>query len=355
MPAARIEMLGDYRDRAQSELNRFRWRLFDKAVLEGEFIAALDIAAQADVSAADTACLFLAAIHDRTDIIARAIDVELDSGRMDWLLKLQTDIGHYKCILETVRKRPGILQIDLAAGLTGRDTKAATRMVEQLEATNLVVTKKVGSLVGVWPADHPQAPSEAERRPQRLFWDEYVLKDTDGLYLGWLDPAETIGHIENLMRLVEEAASGPGISEGLRPTPLDFVQTRLWQVTSPALSSGVPVYEDTEQLAMALWGHVDPGQATAIARGIIREETDTTTNQKKKWLLANPRHTHMERMPFTERSRGQRPGWLLREVPEPTENSVPVTAFNAAGVCTDPEKAAELGVACWLKTKKEKA
>ncbi len=344
-------MLGNFRKRAQSELNRFRWRLFDKAVLDGEFTTALDIAAQAEVTIADTACLFLASIHGRIDIIERVNDYELDSGRLEWLQKLKDDIGHYRSILEAARKRPGILQVDLAAELEGRDTKTATRMVQQLEATNLVVTKRVGSRVAVWAADHPQAPSEAERRRQQLFWDEYVLQDTDGLYMGWLDPADTVRHIENLMLLVEEAAVAPGADTGLRPTPLDFLQTRLWQVTSPALSRGVPVYENAEQLSMALWGHLDPEQTTKIAAGIIREDTETTTNQKKKWLLAKPRHTQMERMPFIERFPGKRPGWLLREVAAPTEDSVPVTAFNASGVCTDPEKATELGVACWLKTK----
>ena len=63
----------------------------------------------------------------------------------------------------------------------------------------------------------------------------------------------------------------------------------------------------------------------------------------------------MERIPFTVRFGRQEQGWLLREVPEPTVDSVPVTAFTASGVCTDPDKAVEMGVACWLKMRKAKA
>lgn len=95
---------------------------------------------------------------------------------------------------------------------------------------------------------------------------------------------------------------------------------------------------------MAFWEHVDLTEATALAERIIREDTETTANQKKKWLLAQPRHTHMERIPLTGQVGRQEQGWLLREVPEPTADSVPATAFTAAGVCTDPEKAAETGV-----------
>ncbi len=107
---------------------------------------------------------------------------------------------------------------------------------------------------------------------------------------------------------------------------------------------------------MAFWGHQDLNATAAIAGRIIHDGgAETTPNQKKKWQLATPRHTHMERMPFTERFGQQHRGWVLREVREPTANSVPATAFTASGVCTDPEKAAELGVACWLKVKKTKA
>ncbi|MDZ4091737.1 MAG: hypothetical protein U1D68_11090, partial [Arthrobacter sp.] len=91
-------------------------------------------------------------------------------------------------------------------------------------------------------------------------------------------------------------------------------------------------------------------ESAAIAGRIIRAGgAETTVNQKKKWLLAEPRHTHMERLPFTERFGTRQPGWLLREVPGPTANSVPATSFVVPSACIDPEKAVQLEVACWLK------
>lgn len=416
VPARREETLREFNVIANVELERFRWRLFNQAVIEEDFAGALDIAAKAlddqaaryeaqmadserfgiPVSYQDPVSQYLAAIHGRLDIIDRVIgferlaleelkrpyrplgiEITTDTGiqtdddrrvqynqgvigatevhteRLAWAIKHKANHEKYIAILEAVRKRPGILQADLAAAVPGSDIKAVTRMVDQLEATNLVATKKVGSRVAVWATDHPQAPSASERRPQRWFWD--VMEDTSDYYQGWLDPADTVADIEKLMRIVDEAARQPGIDEGHRPTPLDFIQTRHWQVTSPALSGGVPVYENAEQLAMAFWDHVDLAKATAIAEQIIREDTETTPNQKKKWRLATPRHTHMERIPFTERFGRQEQGWLLREVPEPTVDSVPVTAFTASSACTDPGKAAEIGVACWLKMLKSKA
>lgn len=373
VPARRDEMLRNFNQTAVVELQRFRWRLFDRAVIEEDFAGALDIAAHAleEQTASyealrsgtetprlhnpyvDPVALYLAAMHGRLEIIDQVLGFEqFGLGRFS-AREHKGTYERYRAILESVRKRPGILQIDLKDAFPGADTLAVTRLVDQLEATNLVATKKVGSRVAVWAADHPQAPSAPERRPQRWFWD--VLEDTSDYYQGWLDPADTVADIEKIMRIVDEAARQPGIDEGRRPTPLDFIQTRNWQVTSPALSGGVPVYENAEQLAMAFWDHVDLAKATAIAERIIREDTETTPNQKKKWRLATPRHTHVERIPFTARFGRQEQGWLLREVAEPTADSVPATAFTASGVCTDPEKAAETGVACWLKVSKAKA
>lgn len=404
-------MLREFKMRAHAELERFRWRMFDQAVVREDFTGALDLAFKAledqaakyeaqrtgiHVPYQEPVSQYLAAIHGRLDIIDRVIGFErlaleelkrasrplgtvvaTDTGvekdddrranheasvdretgvhteRLAWAQGHKANHERYQAILEAVRKRPGILQMDLTAAVPGSDTKAVTRLVDQLEATNLVATKKVGSRVAVWATDHPQAPSDSERRPQRWFWA--VQEDTSDYYQGWLDPADTIEHIKKLMRIVDDAARQPGSDEGLRPTPLDFIQTRHWQVTSPALSGGVPIYEDAEQLALAVWGHVDLSQAAAIAERIIREDTGATTNQKKKWQLAKPRPTHLERIPFTERFGQRQQGWLLREVPEPTAHSVPATAFTASGVCTEPEKAAELGVACWLKVRKSKA
>lgn len=50
---------------------------------------------------------------------------------------------------------------------------------------------------------------------------------------------------------------------------------------------------------MAIWGHQDLSEAAAMAEQIIHDGGAVTTpNQKKKWLLTEPRHTHMERMPL---------------------------------------------------------
>lgn len=78
---------------------------------------------------------------------------------------------------------------------------------------------------------------------------------------------------------------------------------------------------------MAFWDHVDLTKAATIAEQIIREDLETTPNQKKRWRLAQPRHTQLERIPFTERLGQLQQGWLLRDVPEPTADSVPATAF----------------------------
>ena len=52
---------------------------------------------------------------------------------------------------------------------------------------------------------------------------------------------------------------------------------------------------------MAFWEDVDLTSAATIAARLVREDLETTPNQKKKWRLAEPRHTHLERNPFTER------------------------------------------------------
>ncbi|NSX37163.1 hypothetical protein HTS88_12215 [Pseudarthrobacter oxydans] len=400
-------MLDDFRMSVLGELPRFRWGRFQQAVREEDYLGALDIAAQAldeeaqryrmttrasgpHVVAPDRVALYLASIFGRLDVIDRVIAIEqfaLEAARQPYrpqfgdkpdndldtvleshhrrnadaapvvhgerlamAIQHKEDHSRFTAILEAVRNRPGILQVDLAGVIPDRDTKSVTRMVDQLESTGLVATKKVGSRVAVWPAEHSDAPSEAERRTPRWYWavDDYW---EDRPY-EWEDPARTTADIEALADFVEEAARQPGIDEGLRPTPLDFLQGRTWHFVSPALSGGYPVHADPEQLALAFWGHRDLEEAAAMAERIIHSGgADTTPNQKKKWLLARPRHTHVERIPFTERFRKDQ-GWLLREVPEPTPNSVPATAFTASGVCTDPDKAAELGVACWLKQRK---
>jgi hypothetical protein len=338
------------------------------------------------VAAASRVPLYLASILGRFDVIDRVIALErfaLDEAtrpydgidgdvgrvrhekdatgaketherRLDQALEHKADHDRFEAILKAVRKRPGVLQVELPAVVPGGDTKAVTRMVDQLEATGLVATKKAGTRIGVWPADHPEGPSDSERREPRWYWavDDYW----DERPFEWLNPAGTISNIEALARLVEQAAGESVTDDGLRPTPLDFIQGRKWHFVSPALSGGSPVHADREQLAMAFWGHQDLNATAAIAGRIIHDGgAETTPNQKKKWQLATPRHTHMERMPFTDRFGQQHRGWVLREVREPTANSVPATAFTASGVCTDPAKAAELGVACWLKVKKTKA
>lgn len=83
---------------------------------------------------------------------------------------------------------------------------------------------------------------------------------------------------------------------------------------------------------MAFWGHQDLTEVAAMAERIIHDgAAETTSSQKKKWLLAEPRHIHVERLPFTERFGASLPGWLLREVPEQTKDSVPATAFTSTG------------------------
>ncbi|MFJ6157435.1 hypothetical protein ACIQF8_16265 [Pseudarthrobacter sp. NPDC092184] len=409
VPARRDEMLRFFRARILGDLPRFRWGLFQEAVRAKNYQRALDIAAQAldeeaeryavrktmfgsshvNVSAPDRVPLYLASIFGRLDVIDRVIAlerfaldeakrpydgaegetgrirydrnaafaVETHDSRLEQALEHKADYERFAAILSAVRQRPGVLQVDLTEVVTDRDTKGVTRMVDQLEATDLVATKKVGSRVGVWPAEHPKGPSPSDRREQRWYWavDDYWEERP----FEWLDLSATISGIETLARTVEEAARQTGIDGGLRPTPLDFIQGSKWHFASPAMSGGIPTHEDPDQLAMVFWGHHDLTQAAAMAGRIIHDGgAQTTANQKKKWLLAEPRHTHMERMSFTEGfslDTSRHTGWLLREVPEPTADSVPATAFTAAGVCTDQEKAAELGVACWLKRSKVRA
>lgn len=400
VPANQGEMLRFFKARVLSELPRFRWDLFNRAVRAADYPGALDIAVQAldeeaerygvmkaikrrssvHVTAPSRVPLYLASIFGRFDVIDRVIAIErfaLDEAaqpysgsegeagrarhernaafavetheaRLAQALEHRDYHEHFGAILKTVRQRPGIFQAELIAEVPDRDTREVTRMVDQLEASGFLATKKVGNRVGVWPADHPGGPSDSERRTPRWSWavDDY-WQDRP---VEWLDPARTIADIETLAGMVEATARQPGAGEGLRPTALDFIQGSKMHFVSPALTGGIPIHADPDQLALAFWGHQDLAESAAIAGRIIRAGgAETTVNQKKKWLLAEPRHTHMERLPFTERFGTRQPGWLLREVPGPTANSVPATSFVVPSACIDPEKAVQLEVACWLK------
>lgn len=416
VPARRDDMLSRFKMRALQELPRFRWNLFYRAVGAGNFDNALDIAAQAldeetsryalmkssrggvHVSATHRACLYLASIFGRFDVIDRAIAIEhigledarrpykplgytvhshngvedddqmrarhernsagattVHEERLAQALEHKADHERFEAIVKAVHNRPGTRQIDLVEVVPERDTKSITRMVDQLEATGLVVTKKVGSRIAVWPAGHPDGPTDSERREPRWYW--YAGEYWDGpTPAEWLDPAGTISHIERLMGLVEETERLPGTDDGRKPTIVDFLEEGHFESAPLRLSRGIPVLCDSQQLAMAIWGHQDLSETAAMAELIIRDGgASTTDKQKAKWLLAEPRHTHMERMPFTHHFGASNPGWLLREVPEPTADSVPVTALTAAGAVTNPDKAAELGVTCWLKRRRMQA
>lgn len=407
LPARRDEQLKYFRTSALAELSRFRGPVFNKAVRDGDYAGALDVAAQAldeeaerfsltrnpHVSAPDRVPLYLASIFGRLDVIDRVIafeelglreanrpyepigytidshngvqgDAELrarhekDSAfakevherRRAEALEHRKDFERFAAIRKAVHSNPGIRQVDLVDVVPDRDAKAVARMVDQLEATDLVATKKVGSRVGVWPAGHPDGPTQAELRAPRWEWavDEYW----DGPKPEeWVDPARTIADIEALVATVEEAAKAPGAEEGLQPNPLDFLTSR-FAGASPSVTRGKPVYYDPYHLAIAFWGHQDLGEASKTAARLIADGgAETTDKQKEKWLKSEPRHTHMERMPCRDRMR-RSDGWVLREVPEPTPDSVPVTAFVAARAVTDPEKAADEGTACWLKGRK---
>jgi hypothetical protein len=407
-------MLRFFRETVLGELQRFRWNLFQEAVREANYAAALAIAFQAlneqaasyelkmssddrssvHVTAPDRVSLYLASIFGRLDVIDRVIGFErlaideanrpyrplgfsrtthngietddqmrvrhdedaafakeIHEARLAQALEHKADHARFRSIMEAASQAPGILQVKLVEVVPDRDTKSVTRMVDQLEATGMVATKKVGNRVGVWPADHPEGPSGSERREPRWYWA--VNDYWEDRPFEWLDPARTISNIEVLAGTVEEAARQPGIDEGVRPTPLDFIQGSRWHFVSPALSGGTPIQADPEQLAMAFWGHQDLTEVAAMAERIIYDGgAETTPNQKKKWLLAEPRHTYMERLPFTERFGAAHPGWLLCEVPEPTANSVPATAFTSTSACVDPDQAAKLGVGCWLRRRK---
>lgn len=407
LPTRPDNMLYGFKAQALEELPKFRWSLFNQAAKAGDYGGALDIAARAldeetarhalrksfsgrvHVSGSHSTCLYVASIFGRFDVIDKVIAIEqlaLDDSkrpyepsphdhagteravhekkstyaaeihgeRMAKALEHKADHERFTAILDAVRDRPGILQVDLPRVVPGRDTKSVTRMVDQLEAAGLVQTKKIGSRIGVWPANHPDGPAVSERREPRWYWYSDLVDYWEGpTPAEWLDPAGTIANIESLMALVEEAAGRPETDEGLRPTILDFLNGGLFEVVPPRLSGGNAVLSESRQLAMAVRGHQDLAETAAIAERIIQDRgAMITTNQKRKWLSAEPRHTHMERMPFTERFRTESPGWLLREVPEPTADSVPVTSFTASGAVTDPDKAAELGAACWLKRTK---
>ncbi|KIA72649.1 hypothetical protein ANMWB30_24170 [Arthrobacter sp. MWB30] len=393
------------------ELQRFRWKVYNDALRAGHFTDALDVAAKTldeqaaeyelflsdplgrgvHVSAADRDCMYLAAIFGRLDIIDRYItfeklaldearrpyrpfgfDVESHRGietddqmrvrhdsasraateihteRLQQAQEHKTDHARFTAILKAVRRSPGMLQVDLTSAVPDRDTKAITRMVDQLEAAGLVVTGKVGNRVAVWSADSPDVPPESKRRVQRWAWAfEDFLEDQP---LEWNDPARTVAGLERLAATVNAAAAEPASDEGLRPTPLDFVAHSIH--AAPAISEGIPVYYDSEELAMAFWGHQDLDATAAWAQRIIDGGGyDTTANQKKKWLRAIPRHTHVERVPFIERLLHGYPGWLLKEVGEPTTNSVPVTAFTASTACSDPAEALARQTSCWIKQK----
>ncbi|MFK0005101.1 hypothetical protein [Paenarthrobacter sp. NPDC090522] len=359
------------------ELQRFRWKVYNETLLAGRFNEALDIAAKTleeqsaeyelwlsgpqgrgpHVSAADRGCMYLAAIFGRLDIIDRyisfeqlgldeakrpyrplgfAVDshrgietddqlrvrhehngaaaAEIHTERLQQAQEHRADHERFKALMKAVKRQPGVLQVDLKSAVPGKDTKAVTRMIDQLEAAGLVATKKVGSRVAVWAADAPGVPPVSERREQRGAWasdiDAYLEEPSHEDE----DPARTVANIEQLAATINEAAEEPATDESLRPTPLDFLNFP--SILSPTKSEGIPVYYDPEELAMAFWGHHDLAESAVLAQRIIEGGGyDTTANQKKKWLRASPRHTHVERIAFVGKYLNHgRPGWLLKEV-----------------------------------------
>lgn len=90
LTARRDEQLKYFRMSALAELSRFRHPVFNKAVRDGDYAGALDVAAQAldeeaeryslmnkpHVSAADRTPLYLASIFGRLDVIDRVIALE---------------------------------------------------------------------------------------------------------------------------------------------------------------------------------------------------------------------------------------------------------------------------------------
>lgn len=179
VPAARDEMLRFFKAIVLAELQRFRWKLFDEAVRDADYAGALYIAGQAldeqaagyelemfrderrsvHVAAPDRVSMYLASIFGRLNVIDRVISFErlaldeakrpyreVHEARLAQALEHKADHARFGAILEAVRQRPGILQMDLTEVVPDRDTKAVTWMVDQLEATGLVAPGRSGTV-----------------------------------------------------------------------------------------------------------------------------------------------------------------------------------------------------------------
>ncbi|MGM0931155.1 MAG: hypothetical protein ACQEXN_15820 [Actinomycetota bacterium] len=272
--------------------------------------------------------------------------IETHVERRQQAIDHKCDIDTYRTIRRMASEAPGILRTDLAKML-GLDNRTISHLVDQLAATGFLVTGKVGSRVAVWPAQHEDAPTgDGARRPEWEFGQDPSIVLT-GLELPpeFVNPARSLNETLGLISLLETAAKDTANDTGPKPTPMDFLDGMVGLLASP---EGHITYMDERRQSLAFWDHIDPVTASRILE-VHLSNSRVPAKDRKKWLKIAPRHAHVERRAH------QATGddgvvevlWLLHEVSEPTENSVPVTVAAVPRAVTVEEAASGQGI-IWL-------
>lgn len=371
-------------------LNRLYDRLINQAMTQRDFGQALDLVSRnlqlredkhalwSHIDYTDRSVLELAAIYGRKDIIEKAMEFELlgiklaeapslhpedmarafharsqstaidaHSARLKEQESYLANVSRYESTVTSVVEDPGIRQIDLAKKLN-LETAAATRLIDQLEAAGLVATMKVANRISVWPEGHPNGPSQEQRRTPRWYFgmEPFNSEEPDGLTEESVP--SVVQSIEQLLTMYSEALVDKAADDIAKPTPLDFS----WPPVDLIKSRGIPTHMDSDHRILAFWGHIDLEAASQIAEQLIQDidKQELPIPARRQWLKAEPRYVHVERMRVTSNtytSKGSN-GWVLTEVPEASDLSVPVTVVAAAGAITDPAFAATKNTACWL-------
>lgn len=278
--------------------------------------------------------------------------ISSDLERRQYTLDHKSDIPLYKKIRASIKKNPGIRQVDLTKYLPGLENKQVARMVDQLEAAGLLVTGTVGNRVQVWTAGHPDAPGQKARRAPRWEFGSNPFYDQDAkssMSDALRDPEATLRNAQGFAALVDSASQDSKADALLKPTVQDFMDR---QSMTPAEIGGLIVHFDTMQRSMAIWGHIDFAEALRILRHYLEFHENLDRRSQATWLSTTPRHTYVERQAHTCASRdgSTRSVFVLREAVEPTKYTVPVTAVCLPRNLT-AEEAAQGGGILWLPQK----
>ncbi|MCC3292464.1 hypothetical protein [Arthrobacter sp. zg-Y1110] len=280
-----------------------------------------------------------AAIAGRADLIDRAIaleqansDAHTDNGghydaRIAVQMKARESIPHLQSIRDAAEREPGIRQVDLLAHCPGTDRKTVSYLVDQLAALGILATEKIGNRVHVWPAGHADAPTgDRLRQTVRDFLRE---PDAEGSNVPpWcFHPEQSLKWAQQVLHLMETSLANPERGTTPIPQPTDFRTSTL--LAYDAEGHLCSIMEDPDE--MVVWGHIG-GETMRRILDRHLQASGARPRRRERWLGAEVRHTHLERVSRTVRRYGrEQVVWQLREAEAETVWTVPVTVLNAPG------------------------